>query len=224
MFLLIGIFVNDAFSQKKLLGIQDFKEPLGEWFEAGDTKLHIDDEKQLDALPGEGVFINGKSGRTVHFVTADQHGDLKLQLEFMVSKGSNSGVYLQGRYEVQILDSWGRAKIGSGDCGGIYQRWDKNRTENKGYDGVPPRVNASKPPGEWQSLSINFKAPRFNAKGKKKKNARFKKVVLTGIVVHKNVEATGPTRSSLDDLEEPLGSLMLQGDHGPVAYRNIKIK
>ncbi len=142
----------------------------------------------------------------------------------MVPRGSNSGVYLQGRYEIQVLDSWGRDKMVSGDCGGIYQRWDNKRQGEKGYEGTPPPVNACKEPGEWQTLFIKFKAPRFNDKGEKTSNALFEKVVLNGITLHENVEVTGPTRSSLDEKEEPLGHLMLQGDHGPVAYRNIKFK
>jgi hypothetical protein len=112
----------------------------------------------------------------------------------------------------------------SGDCGGIYQRWDENRQGEKGYEGTPPPVNACKEPGEWQTLFIKFKAPRFNDIGEKTSNALFEKVVLNGITLHENVEVTGPTRSSLDEKEEPLGHLMLQGDHGPVAYRNIKFK
>jgi len=224
VFILIGIFVNDAFSQKSLLGIEDFEEPTGDWFEAGDAKLNADDTTKLDAIAGEGVLINGEKGRTVHLITRELHGDIKLQLEFMVPKGSNSGVYLQGRYEIQILDSWGREKMVSGDCGGIYQRWDENRQGEKGFDGTPPPVNACKKPGEWQSLLIKFKAPRFNSKGEKIKNAVFKKVKLNGIILHKNIEVTGPTRSSLDEEEGPRGPLMLQGDHGPVTYRNIRIR
>jgi hypothetical protein len=221
--ILMGAFIGTAFPQEKFLSIQDFKEPLGEWYGTGNAKLASEDEKRLESTPGAGVFINGKDGRTVHLITTEHHGDVKLWLEFMVSKESNSGVYLQGRYEIQILDSWGKTKWGSGDCGGLYQRWDESQKEDKGYDGIPPLVNASKPPGEWQTFYIHFKAPRFNAEGKKKKNAMFRKVELNGILIHKNVEATGPTRASLDDLEEPHGPLMLQGDHGPVAYRNIRI-
>jgi hypothetical protein len=223
-FIITILMVNNVFSQEKYLSLKDFQKPTGDWFEAGDVKSSVQDEKKLDALEGDGVFMNGEKGRTVHFITADKHGNLKLKLEFMVAKGSNSGVYLQGRYEVQVLDSWGRTKMYGSDCGGIYQRWDENREGNKGYDGIPPLANASKPPGEWQTLYIDFKAPRFNSKGEKTRNARFKKVVLNGVVVQKNVEATGPTRSSLDNLEEPTGPLMLQGDHGPVAYRNLQLE
>ncbi len=175
-------------------------------------------------MPGKGVLINGESGRTLHLITLERHGDVKLELEFMVPKGSNSGVYLQGRYEIQILDSWDKEKVGSGDCGGIYERYDKNRQENQHFEGTPPPVNACKKPGEWQSLYIHFEAPVFNRKGEKVANAIFKRVILNGITLHKNVSLSGPTASSLDDLEEPTGPLLLQGDHGPVAFRNIKIR
>jgi hypothetical protein len=224
MLLLVGFFVINVSSQNNLLGIGDFKKPLGEWFEAGEVCLKNENEKQLDAIAGKGVLFNGEKGRTKHLITKESHGDAKLLLEFMVPKGSNSGVYLQRRYEIQILDSWGKEKLGSGDCGGIYQRWDETRQGEKGFEGTPPPLNASKKPGEWQTLFIIFNAPRFNSQGVKLKNAKFKKVKLNGITLHRNVEVTGPTRSSLDELETPLGHLMLQGDHGPVAYRNIKLR
>lgn len=216
---LIGLALNTGWSQSKFLGIEDFKEPLGIWFEAGNAKLNVEDEKKLTALDGTGVLIS-EQGKTVNLVTKQKYGNVKVELDFMISKKSNSGVYLQGRYEIQVFDSWGKENPVSWDCGGIYARYDGTKT----YEGTPPLVNASKQPGEWQHLEIKFKAPRFNSKGEKTKNAIFKKVKLNGIIVQKNAEVTGPTASSLDNIEEPTGPLMLQGDHFPVAYRNIKLK
>src|SRR5437868_1126648 len=71
-----------------------------------------------------------------------------------------------------------------GDCGGIYNT-------------APPRTNASKAPGEWQSFDVIFQAPRFDAQGKKTANAKFVKVVHNGMTVHENVEVQGPTTASL---------------------------
>jgi len=218
-FMLLGLMLNNAWSQSKLLGLEDFKEPLGNWFESGNAKLNPDDEKKLIAIDGKGVLIS-EHGKTVNLVTKQNYGDIKLELDFMISKKSNSGVYLQCRYEIQIYDSWGKENPVSWDCGGIYERYDGTKT----YEGVPPLVNASGKPGEWQHLEIKFNAPRFNSKGEKIENAVFKKVKLNGITVHKNVEVTGPTASSLDNKEELLGPLMLQGDHWPVAYKNIKLR
>ena len=218
-FVILGLAINTVWSQSKVLGLEDFKQPLGDWFEAGNAKLNPDDEKKLTAIDGNSVLIS-EQGKTVNLVTNQNYGDIKVELDFMISKKSNSGVYLQGRYEIQIYDSWGKENPVSWDCGGIYARYDGTKT----YEGTPPLVNASKKPGEWQHLEINFKAPRFNSKGEKIKNAVFKKVKLNGITVQKNAEVTGPTASSLDNKEEPTGLLMLQGDHFPVAYRNIKLK
>jgi hypothetical protein len=139
----------------------------------------------------------------------------------MMAKGSNSGIYLQGRYEVQLLDSWGVKNAASGDNGGIYERWDESRGKGKeGYGGYSPRQNASRAPGLWQHLKISFQAPRFNARGQKIANARMLRVVLNGVTIHENVQLLGPTRGGANE-EVAMGPLRIQGDHGAVAFRNI---
>jgi hypothetical protein len=197
-----------------------WRAPHGAWQVVGQVKAGGDGGRFLVATPGQGVMVNGAKGRTSNIHSKLEHGDVVAHIEFVVPKGSNSGVYFQSRYEVQVLDSWGVKKLKHGDCGGIYQRWK----DGKGFDGHPPRVNASRPPGEWQSFDVVFRAPRFDATGAKVENARFIKVVHNGIVVHENVELTGPTRAATFGDEKPVGPLMLQGDHGPVAYRNIWMK
>ena len=151
--------------------------------------------------------------------TAASHGDTVVSVEFMMAKGSNSGVYLMGRYEVQLFDSFGVESPRFSDCGGIYERWDEST--RKGREGRAPALNACLAPGTWQRLHIDFRAPRFNANGAKSENARLVRVVLNGITLHENVELTGPTRAAAFSDEQPLGPLMLQGDHGPVAFRNL---
>jgi hypothetical protein len=141
-------------------------------------------------------------------------------VEFCVAKGSNSGVYFQNRYEVQVFDSYGKPSVNAHDCGAIYERWDD--AKKSGYEGHAPRVNACKPPGEWQTFDITFRAPRFDSTGKKTENAKFLKVLQNGQVLHENVELTGPTRGG-KGAESALGPIRLQGDHGPVAYRNLSI-
>ena len=145
-----------------------------------------------------------------------------VHLEFMVPTKSNSGVYLMGQYEIQVRDSWGKKKLKYGDNGGIYQRWDENR-QPKGYEGTAPMVNASLEPGKWQSFDIVFRAARFDKDGKKIANAKFEKVMHNGVLIHENVELTGPTRGSRYPVDIPYGPLRIQGDHGSVAYRNIWI-
>jgi hypothetical protein len=208
----------------ELSTLEAWRKPAGDWFAVADAGLDPSDPKKLAGKPGAGALLNG-SGKTRNLFSVKDHGDVEAHVEFMVSKGSNSGVYFMGRYEIQVLDSWGKEKPGYSDCGGIYQRWDPKRGKgNEGFEGHAPRVNASKAPGEWQSFDVVFRAPRFDADGKKTANARFVKVTHNGQVVHEDIEVTGPTRAAGFDDEKPQGPLMLQGDHGPVAYRTIRLR
>ncbi len=204
-----------------------FRDPVGDWALAGTVALNKDDPARLEWTEGTGAAVNGPKGKTAHLVTKAEFRDVELHIEFMMARGSNSGVYFQGRYEIQVFDSWGVEKPQYGDCGGIYRRWHSEPgldESQRGYEGTPPRVNAARRPGEWQSFDAVFRAPRFDAAGKKTANARFVKVTHNGVVIHENVEVTGPTRAALFDDEKPLGPLMLQGDHGPVAYRNLSVR
>lgn len=196
------------------------KDGKHEWRVAGKVTLNPDDEKLFAIEPGEGIFVNGDKGRTANIATELNHADCEAHIEFVVPKGSNSGVYFMGHYEIQVLDSWGKEEVQYSDCGGIYCQW----INNQAVGGTPPRVNAAKPPGEWQTYDVIFQAPRFDEKGNKTRNAMFVKVVHNGVVVHENVEVGGATRASMPGPERTQGPLMLQGDHGPVAYRNVRIR
>jgi len=198
--------------------LPDF-QPAAGWSSAGGATLQ---GRSLVPTDGAGVLTNAASGRAGDLVTASEFGDIELHLEFMVPEGGNSGVYLQGRYEVQILDSFGNASPGPGDCGGIYERWDETRTP-KGFEGTPPTVNAARPAGTWQTYDIVFTAPRFGPDGSKVANARLDRVTHNGVVIHEDVELTGPTRGG-GEAESPRGPIRLQGAHGPVAYRNMRVR
>lgn len=201
-----------------------FRTPGANWSIAADVSADINKANTLLVKPGTGVLIcqsaNQKNARDL--VTTLQHGDADLELDFMIAKGANSGVYLQGQYELQLMDSWGVTNPKSSDVGSIYERWDDSRPEGqKGYEGHPARQNAGKAPGLWQHLKIAFQAPRFNASGVKTENARFLRVELNGVLIHENVDVTGPTRGALSAGDVAMGPLRFQGDHGAVAFRNI---
>ena len=206
------------------LGAGDFAPAPRNWRWVDSVPFAKRTGETTEASPAGTILLNtpGKNSRGNLF-TAREHGDLDMELEFMMAPGSNSGVYLQGRYEVQLLDSFGVANPQYSDCGGIYQRWDERRPPGQeGYQGHPPALNACKPPGAWQRLRIEFRAPRFDAAGRKVKNARFVKVTLNGATLHENTDVTGPTRAAAFADENPAGPLMIQGDHGAVAIRNLR--
>lgn len=207
---------KSLFSGKDLSG---WKSPTGTWGNVLSVSSNPANPKTFLTQPGTGVLLNTPEKPTTNILTEGEFGDCSLHIEFCVPQGSNSGIYLQGRYEVQIFDSFGKKDVAFSDCGGLYERPDKG----VGFQGKAPAVNASKAPGEWQSFDIDFRAPRFDSAGKKTENARFLKVILNGKTLHENVEVDGPTRSAHFNDEKPTGPLMLQGDHGPVAFRHLRI-
>ena len=182
----------------------------------GTAGVSSENPKLLVNKGGEGEMINlaGQHKDSIDIYSKAKFGDCRIELQLMVPEGSNSGIYAMGEYEIQVLDSWGRVKMGAGDMGAI-------------YGASPPRVNACKRPGQWQRYIIDFKAPRFDASGKKiaGKDAEFVKIELNGQLLHENIKMEkGSTGSALVGKEAPTGPLMFQGNHGPVAFRNIIVK
>ncbi len=202
-----GEKVSVPFNGKDLTGWKfKGKEEKSQWA-VGTAKMDAKNPGQLAFSEGGNELINKKTG--VDIYSAAKWGDCRIEIELMVPKGSNSGIYVMGEYEVQILDSFGRAKVGPGDLGGL-------------YGASAPKVNASKKPGEWQKFVIDFQAPKYEG-GKKVSNAKFVRVELNGEVIHENIEMKGPTPSGVTGKEAATGPIMFQGDHGPVAFRNLKI-
>lgn len=199
----------------------------GAWAKAGEVHGSTQEKKWKSVTAGDAVLYNGAEGKSINMVSRADHGDVEMEVEFMIPKSSNSGIYLMSRYEVQILDSYGKPDNGLsyGDCGGIYERWDEAKPEGaKGYEGTAPATNAATAPGTWQTFVIHFRAPRFDATGRKTENARFVRVVHNGVVIHEDVEVTGPTRGGAPGPEVPRGTITVQGDHGPVAFRKFVVR
>jgi hypothetical protein len=212
---------RDSISLHDLAAFADASEG---WRIVGGAMADRERDHRVATEPGTGTLVNlSAPGRGGDLRTAWEHGDIDIELDFMMPKGSNSGIYFQGRYELQLLDSWGVENPTYSDVGGIYQRWDEARGEGReGFEGHAPRVNAARAPGLWQTLRVDFRAPRFDAQGRKIGNARFARVELNGVVLHENVELTGPTRGASVPGEGPMGPIVIQGDHGPVAFRAIR--
>lgn len=202
-----------------------FREPHGDWKIVGEAMLRTDDPARLTSEPGRGVMINDPPGRTRNLETIVEYGDLELEMEFMVPERSNSGVKFNGLYEVQIYDSYGAKGLSASGNGGVYPRAELLPRYHHIDEGFPPRVNASKPPGEWQSLHVVFRSPRFDGEGRKVANARFETVVLNGETIHEGLEIPYPTGHAWRTRAEVRrGPLFLQADHGPVAFRNVRVR
>ena len=212
-----------------LADMSAFKPQAGNWQLVSSVQMdrnidvHEKGNGSVKTQPGTGIIINLNNDKMRDaLLTKWEHGDIDLELEFMMPHGSNSGIYLQGRYEIQLFDSWGVRNPKFSDLGGIYRNWE--REKGKIYMGKAPLSNPAKAPGLWQKMAISFRAPRFDAAGKKIANALINYVTINGVAIHENVEIPLPTGGPIAPNEAAMGPLMIQGDHGAVAFRNIKYR
>ncbi len=194
------------------------------WSWADSVQLSEKNPKLLMFSGSGAILINGEKGRARDLITKRQFTDVEVRLEFLIAKGSNSGIKFHAVYEVQILDTYGKKNLSGDSLGGIYPRAEANPRYHHIDDGIAPRVNAAKPAGEWQTLDVTFFSPRIDADGKKTANAKIVKATLNGQLIHENQELKTPTGTNWNKKEVEKGSFMLQGDHGPVAFRNVRIR
>jgi hypothetical protein len=143
----------------------------------------------------DGVLVN--TPPSTDLVTEETFKDFHLHVEYRIPPGSNSGIYLRGRYEIQINDDYGKA-VTQHINGAIYGL-------------IPPAENATRPAGEWQTVDATLVGRRVT-------------VILNGKKIIDNQVIEGPTGGALDNREAEPGPIMLQGDHGVVEFRNIGIK
>ncbi|MHC5542985.1 3-keto-disaccharide hydrolase, partial [Singulisphaera rosea] len=207
--------------------LDGWKAPAGDWKVVGGVAPGPKNPRFLVSEPGSGILVNGPIGRTINLFSKEDFGDVEAHFEFMIPKGSNSGVKFEGLYEIQIFDSFGvkEPDLKGSDNGGVYPRAELLPIYHHIDDGHAPKTNASKPFGEWQTLDVVFRAPRFDASGKKVANAKFEKVVLNGQVVHEGLDAEYPTGNAWRLKKEmPTGPIMIQADHGPVGLRNMRAR
>ncbi len=215
-----GSFYQNNHSKAEFkLSREDLKSPtLG--MDAPTDATVLFDGTDLDAwqprqshMAGGSMQINAKRD----YISKEHFGSHKMHLEFMSplmpdhhgQARGNSGVYVLGRYEVQVLDSFGDP-VADNHCGGIYSQ-------------STPSVNACFPPETWQTYDIIFTAPKFDNQGKKVKNARIT-VIHNGIVIHDNVEMTACTPGGVSGKEAPTGPLFLQNHGDAVQFRNIWVQ
>jgi hypothetical protein len=205
---------------RDLAGWHPAKPNADAWF----TAAGVNWERTLSPLRltaragAGGRIVNGPEGHAADLIADEKSGSFELYLEFLLAKSSSAGVFLHGLYEIRIADSFAYdGPLTIGDCGAIFEM-------PEGRGGAPPERNAARAAGEWQSLRIWFQAPRFDAAGKKAQNAKVLRVMLNGIPVQENIVLEGGATGHLDLREAARNPLMLRGNAGAVAFRNLYLK
>lgn len=195
------------------------------WVWAEAVAVADDNPRKLAPTGTGAILVNGNKGNAPDLLTRQKWADLEIECEFMLPKGSNSGLKFHGHYEIQIADSFGSTKKLSGsDCGGIYPRAELKPKYRHLDEGIAPKENACGKPGTWQTLVVRFRGPRFDAAGKKTTNARIERAELNGKVIHADQEMTTPTGHACTKPELASGPLLVQGDHGPIALRKLRVR
>ncbi|MCA9081024.1 MAG: DUF1080 domain-containing protein [Planctomycetaceae bacterium] len=187
---------------------------LGAKAPEGAVVLFDGSEETLKSHWKDGASMTDDGLLTQGVTSKDTFGSHQLHVEFRLpymphdqgQARGNSGCYVQGRYEVQMLDSFGLKGLDN-ECGGIYKA-------------APPSVNMCLPPLSWQTYDIDFTAAKFDADGKKTENARVT-VKHNGIVIHDNIELPSGTPGGVGGESPEPGPLFLQNHGDPVRYRNI---
>ncbi|MDQ2078208.1 family 16 glycoside hydrolase [Marinimicrobium sp. ABcell2] len=170
------------------------------------------------------IAVNGEDWADSGYLETHVNvGDSLVRMEFLLPEGSSAGLYLLGRYEVSLADSYGETELEPSDMGGLAHRWNPNQ-EIPEFDGVAPASNAANPAGEWQTVEVEFRAPRYDDAGAKTDNALLLSVTVNGEQVQYKTIATGFTRDPIRNWEQPSGPMMIRGDRGPIAIRNFEVR
>jgi len=157
---------------------------------------HARDEGRTPWTVQNGMLVMGHGGADL--ISNRQFRNFVIRYDYQVPKGGNSGVYLRGRYEIQVLDDYDSKTADIHGNGSV-------------YGAIKPSSFASRPAGEWQTVEATMIGDRIT-------------VVLNGVTIVDNQAVTGVTGGAIDGNTEVPGPIMLQGDHGPIAYRNIRVK
>lgn len=201
-------------------------EANSQWQLTGDVTLSAD-KQSFNLSTGDNILLNRPAGNLLakgnRLTTKAKYQDVHFKVDLNITASASSGIYFQDRYRLNISDIFDKKKWWSTWMGGIHPRFDDDR-EWKHYDGVTAKANPSKPPGQWQTLEVDFKAPRFDSDGYKTEYAQFVSVKLNGVSIHQHQIATGPSRFASMLNETSFGAISFLGDSAPIAFRNLTIE
>ena len=194
-----------------------FKEKQGQWEIRGSGSFGLEPTSKSKIANGLGSIVHTESTKTPEQLTSvNEFGDIRIEFNFMLSKGGSIQLYVQGLYGINLNDSWDIEKSSSNIAGSVMQ-------QKTGLSSslVPARLNACRAPGLWQHIEIVFLAAKFDQQQKKVSNASFARILLNGSVIYENLEVPGASRLSPLSIESATGPIVFSSA-GVTAIKDIR--
>jgi hypothetical protein len=205
-----GFFIRDLTS---------FDQPDKSWTNVADIIINPNKPGSYKKIPGSGILLADATKTESYLTTQMKFDDTEIEFDFLVDKGAVCAIFVQGRYRLNLSDSWAETKPSFNSMGGIGQQ---KAQDVSGFSGAVPFVNVAKAPGLWQHVKLRFRANQF-INGRKTRNALFEEVYINGSLVQQNMELQGSSIGSTSTSEESTGPVVFYSSKGVLALKNIKI-
>ncbi len=200
--------------------IQELFKGAEAWLPAAEVSLSSNGKTIVPE--GSGAILVGEGGKQSELTSKGKYSDAVVTLDFILAKNSSAYIYLHSRYGIALVDSEGKTELTDYDMGGLEQGKTKKNTYSA--PGAPPLVNAAGRAGEWQSLEITFRGPRFNDAGTKTEPAFIHEVKINKQVVQANMLVPGITENSEKNREQASAPFLFRAQKGQIALRNFDVR
>lgn len=201
-------------------GLSSFQSPSKNWSVVGDVTINPTRPGNFKKINGSGILFADANKSEASLTTQASFGDADIEFDFLQERGTISSILLQGRYKINLSDSWGDNTTSVNNLGGIAQL---NTQDISGFSGVAPLVNIAKAPGLWQHVRLRFRAPKFT-NGNKSADALLEELYINGCLVQQSMELQGPSAGAIATNEVNEGPLAFSSSNGVLAIKNLQIK
>jgi hypothetical protein len=196
-----------------------FSNPDKSWSVVSDVVINPAIQATFKKTDGDGIILGDVLKKESRLSTQASFGDVEVEFDFLLAKGTSAALLLEGRYRLNLSDSWTETTTSTSTMGGIAPRAE----QTSGFSGETPFVNVAKAPGLWQHARVRFRAPQFN-NNKKVTDAFFEEVYINGCLVQQSVKLQGPTAGALSADEVNAGPVVFVGSNGTLALKNVQVR
>ena len=200
--------------------LTSFESPGKEWDNIGDVTINPDISTDFRKTTGSGIILANVVKAEAILTTRKNFGDIELEFDFLLSKGTKPAILLQGRYRLNLSDSWAETNPSYKSMGGVGKRIEHDFAA---FSGAAPFVNVAKAPGLWQHVRLRFRAPQF-VNNIKTSNAVLEEVYINDCLVQQNLELQGASEGSVNSGEQAEAPVVFYSGNGVFAFKNFQAR